>query len=317
MAITSTTNFWEYDGDDSTILFGYGQPIQSESDLEVILTDAYGVQTTLVLNTDYSVNGVGSEESGDWEVSYPIASGVDPLPTGASLRINLKTLLTTNTDIETLTTNSGVAIQKAIDKLSLQDLSQQRQIDALAILDVSEAVTECNNAAGTASEKADEAAESAVGAAESADEAAASADEAAESAASIEYPITIEHGGTGQTTAPLARAALEAAGTSQTFSKELQVSYVSNGTIRLMVNTPVITLTSLSAICDSGTCTATFYIDGVAVTTGALSVSSTIATVTPTALNVTASGSIVTVVITSNSACLNMAITAQYTQTLS
>ena len=63
MAVTSIVNHWDYDGDDSTTVFAYGQPIQSEEDLQIIKTDADGTQTTLVLDTDYSVAGSGARKA--------------------------------------------------------------------------------------------------------------------------------------------------------------------------------------------------------------------------------------------------------------
>ena len=314
MATTSETTKWTYPGGSGTTQFSFTQQILYNTDIRCYLIDAAGtVYPDLILNTDYTVSGILSNgmpdpDTGDWFVTYPAGA---TLASGWTFNIEMNVPYEQPISLTGLGGYSPFVVEKFIaDRLALQTAQINTRVDNLEVLDVADAVTTCTNAANTAT-----AAESAAAISET--NANNSAIAAAASAASITLPLPITIGGTGQITAPLAREALGAAGTSQTFSKELQTSYVANGTIRLWGNTPIVTLTSLSAICDSGTCTATFYIDGVAVTTGALSVSSTIATVTPTALNVTSVGSVITVVITSNSSCLNMAITAQYTQTLS
>ena len=54
-----------YAGDGETIVFQYTFKIYATTDLLVILRSALGVETTLILNTDYTVSGVGNENGGN------------------------------------------------------------------------------------------------------------------------------------------------------------------------------------------------------------------------------------------------------------
>lgn len=54
-----------YAGDGETIVFPYTFKIYLASDLQVILRSVLGVETTLVLNTDYTVSGVGNANGGN------------------------------------------------------------------------------------------------------------------------------------------------------------------------------------------------------------------------------------------------------------
>jgi hypothetical protein len=82
------------------------------------------------------------------------------------------------------------------------------------------------------------------------------------------------------------------------------ISFVENQNYRMDQKASVAyTIDEVVSICDSGTCTATVYIDGVAITATANSVSTSEQTRTPTAANAVAVGSDVRVTITSNSAC--------------
>ena len=82
------------------------------------------------------------------------------------------------------------------------------------------------------------------------------------------------------------------------------IAFVENQNYRMDQKASVAyTIDEVVSICDSGTCTATVYIDGVAITATANSVSTSEQTRTPTAANSVAVGSDVRVTITSNSAC--------------
>lgn len=82
------------------------------------------------------------------------------------------------------------------------------------------------------------------------------------------------------------------------------IAFVENQNYRMDQKASVAyTIDEVVSICDSGTCTATVYIDGVAITATANSVSTSEQTRTPTAANSVAVGSDVRVTITSNSSC--------------
>ena len=73
-----------YDGNDSTTVFDYDFELEKEVDLTVkLLVVATDVETTLILNTDYSISGVGEAAGGS--ITYPITG--DPLATGESITL--------------------------------------------------------------------------------------------------------------------------------------------------------------------------------------------------------------------------------------
>ncbi len=134
MPITSTWNGATYAGNGSTTSFNYGQPLQSIYDLNVFLTDNNGINyPALISGVDYQIYGIGGPSSG-WNLTYPLNSALAALPTGWSITVQLAIPLVTNSNITTINTNSGTAMQLAIDRLTMQDLSQQLQITNNAAL---------------------------------------------------------------------------------------------------------------------------------------------------------------------------------------
>ncbi len=61
-----------YIGNSSATTFAYNIPIRASSELIVTKTViATGVESVLINNTDYEVNGVGSSDDADWDITYP------------------------------------------------------------------------------------------------------------------------------------------------------------------------------------------------------------------------------------------------------
>ena len=81
--ISTETCKVKYSGNDSTTVFPYTYKIDDSEHLVVLVADENDEQTLLVLDTDYSVSGVGVEGGGN--VTYPIAG--DPLPTDSTITI--------------------------------------------------------------------------------------------------------------------------------------------------------------------------------------------------------------------------------------
>jgi hypothetical protein len=89
-----------------------------------------------------------------------------------------------------------------------------------------------------------------------------------------------------------------------------------NQSYNLIINLPyAITITSTTTISTSGTCTATFYVAGSSISGSANSVSSSQNVQSHSAA--AAAGTTVSMTITSNSTCLNLAFTVAFTRTLS
>jgi len=100
MTVTNTDNKDIFVGDDVTLIFAYTFRIFADTDLEVTIQDtSVSPQTEilLVLNTDYTVSGIGNPSGGDVTLlltgqlsvpptstdnitllSYPSAYAVDP-----------------------------------------------------------------------------------------------------------------------------------------------------------------------------------------------------------------------------------------------
>ena len=96
MTIQSTVNDGiTYSGNDSATTFAFPFKVDLNTQIEVIIRDALGVETTAILNTDYTVAGFKVEGSG--VVTYPISG--DPLATGKKITIKPKMDYLQSTDI--------------------------------------------------------------------------------------------------------------------------------------------------------------------------------------------------------------------------
>ena len=107
MTVPTTDNREDFNGNDSATSFPCPFKIFEATDVVVVLVDANGGEATLVLNTDYTVSGVG-EPSG-FTVSYPITG--DPLATGERLVVFREVPLTQNTDLR----NQGAYFPETIE----------------------------------------------------------------------------------------------------------------------------------------------------------------------------------------------------------
>jgi len=87
MTISTETCSVTANGDDSNTTFAYNFLIPYQADGSTPAVDAFtttdGVDTALVLNTDYSI--VGVEESAGGTVTYPLSG--DPLASGSTITI--------------------------------------------------------------------------------------------------------------------------------------------------------------------------------------------------------------------------------------
>lgn len=113
MTLTSTTPRVQYDGDDATVAFPVTFTFWDATDLQVILTDADGVETTWVNGTQYSVTG-GSGAVGTVTVS---TSPTDYTPaTGEKLTIISNLTLEQTTDLPTGGALPSSSIEEQFDK---------------------------------------------------------------------------------------------------------------------------------------------------------------------------------------------------------
>lgn len=121
MTITAqTSKTGPYNGNGTTTVFSYTFEVQDETHLVVTLADASGVETVQVLNTDYTVSGVGNANGGQITMSTAPASGY-------TLTISRNIPITQEVDLENRRSVAPEVLEDAYDKLTqiAQDLSEQ------------------------------------------------------------------------------------------------------------------------------------------------------------------------------------------------
>lgn len=189
MTISSTSRkAGPYLGNGATTEFPFGFKVFSASDVVVIHTDTGGVETTLVLTTDYTVDLEADQDaSPGGTVTLPA-----PLATGYKL-----TITSSIPQLQTIVlTNQGgfypEVINTALDKLTIFTQEIAEQVSRTVKTDISSDVEP--------SELLDTIIAAAASAAANAVAADNSADAAAASAASISLPLPVTSGGTGETT---------------------------------------------------------------------------------------------------------------------
>lgn len=121
MTITAqTSKTGPYSGNGTTTVFSYTFEVQEEAHLVVTLADSQGVETVQVLNTDYTVSGVGNANGG------LITMSIAPAAT-YTLTISRNTPITQEVDLENRRSVAPEVLEDAYDKLTqiAQDLSEQ------------------------------------------------------------------------------------------------------------------------------------------------------------------------------------------------
>ena len=209
MTISSENSTNRYDGNGSTTVFPYVFKITDTVQLVVKVADADDTATTLVLDTDYTVSGVGAEGGGDVTVGDLTAiTGAVKLPTGWTITIRRELALLQPTDLVNQGPFNAETHEDAFDRMVMQLQQQQEQLDrSLKVSDTSglegdDLLDEIDNAvaasaasAAASASSASDSADSAVEASGFADNASDSADEAA--AAVAQFP-TIAGGDAGK-----------------------------------------------------------------------------------------------------------------------
>lgn len=120
MPITTTINSLTILGDASTTEFDLGFPVVEEGHLTVVHIDALDVETTLVLDTDYSIADVGIEDLA--VLTYPLVGS--PLPVGERLETVRLTPAVQTLDLVAGRAFQADAVEQALNYLTLvlQDL---------------------------------------------------------------------------------------------------------------------------------------------------------------------------------------------------
>lgn len=131
MSISSTSNRNDYVGNDSTNVYAYGFKIFLESELRVTVVDAAGLETELVLNTDYSVSGVGQTSGGNVTLINASQAWLNSgnLATGYNLTVRRVRQLKQLTDIRNQGDFYPEAHENTFDQLVMLDQQQQDELD--------------------------------------------------------------------------------------------------------------------------------------------------------------------------------------------
>lgn len=123
MTIASATNRMDYVGNNTTDTYSYTFKIFSKNDLRVTKKNTSNVETLLVVDTDYTVTGVGSLSGG----TIVLTAGT--LATGHTLTIRRVRSLVQETDIRNQGDFFPEAIENAFDHLVMLAQQHQDEID--------------------------------------------------------------------------------------------------------------------------------------------------------------------------------------------
>ncbi len=129
MTVATSSNRVDYTGNGSTTVFSFNFRILAATDLVVTKADTDGVETELVLNTDYTVSGVGSYSGG----SITLASA---LTDGYALTIVRQVPITQETDLRNQGSFFAETHEDVFDRLTMVAQQLQEQIDRSAKLPV-------------------------------------------------------------------------------------------------------------------------------------------------------------------------------------
>lgn len=115
-----------YTGNGVTTVFNYTFRIVNKAHLNVVVADTNGVETTLVVDSDYTVNNVGSSSG-----SITLSS---PLPTGHKLIIIRDVPFTQTVDLENQGAYYAEVVEAAFDLAAMRDQQLQEQVNRAVLI---------------------------------------------------------------------------------------------------------------------------------------------------------------------------------------
>jgi len=117
-----------YTGNGVATTFAYGFKVENKAHLLVTRTViATSVETTLVVDVDYTVNGVGSDNSANWTITHPISGS--PMASTHRLTIVPNLPVTQLTDFENQGGFFADTHEDAVDKLTIIAQQHQEELD--------------------------------------------------------------------------------------------------------------------------------------------------------------------------------------------
>lgn len=138
MTVETIYSRTDHTGDGVETVFSYDFKIFSNEDLVLISASPDGTETTLVLNTDYTVSGAGDIDGGSVTLNEPIASGHQliilrelDLVQGTDLRNQGAFYAETHEDTFDRLVMVVQQLQEQIDRTAKVSVSSQQSIDQL------------------------------------------------------------------------------------------------------------------------------------------------------------------------------------------
>lgn len=121
--VSVTTNRIQYSCNGSTTTYSYTFKVFEDDDLTATVASSAGTETTLALNTDYTVTGAGSSGG-----NVVLTAGTK-CPDGSTLTITRDIDLTQETDYEDGGGLSADTLESNVDRLTLISQDQQEKLD--------------------------------------------------------------------------------------------------------------------------------------------------------------------------------------------
>ena len=131
MTISTETIKSQHSGNDVATSFVYAFRIFDKEDLEVTVLSASGAETTLILDTDYTVTGVGNDSG---TVEYPISG--DPLATGDTITIVSAAAYEQETDLENASAPFQETHEAAFDYMTRLIQQVKEKVDRAYVVSV-------------------------------------------------------------------------------------------------------------------------------------------------------------------------------------
>jgi hypothetical protein len=196
---TTISKSGPYTGNGVTTVFPYGFKILVDTEADVIHTNVTGLETILILDTDYTISGIGIDAGGN--VTYPISGS--PLPATETLTIARNVPFTQDTDLVNQDTIYSEVIETSLDRSTMMIQQLQEEVDRSIKINITspaspdDLLTSIETSESNAAASASAASSSATDSGNSATASAVSAAESAASAASVNMP-TIGGGDAGK-----------------------------------------------------------------------------------------------------------------------
>jgi len=131
MTISTTGTRQSYNGNGFTKNFAFPYRFLANADLKVVLVAANGTETLQVLNTNYTVSGVGSDSGGT--VSMIVAP-----PSGSRLVVYRDMILTQEIDYITGDPFPAETHEQGLDRLTMISQQQKSVLDRAVVTPVTE-----------------------------------------------------------------------------------------------------------------------------------------------------------------------------------